>query len=122
MNKILAKSSVTSLLLPLLAATAIAAIAIENTDPADGDTLSRPPRTLRVWLTEEPDVSQSELRLKGPDGELELQGLHTMGYNDLMVRIVGRMPDGEYTVEWTAVGSDGETRSGQWKFTVKRGG
>ena len=45
-----------------------------------------------------------------------------MGENDLMIRIVGRVADGEYTARWKAVGADGSTSEGEWKFTMKRGG
>jgi hypothetical protein len=45
-----------------------------------------------------------------------------MGENDLMVRIVGRVADGEYTARFEAVGTDGSTSKGEWKFVVKRSG
>ena len=83
---------------------------------------TRPPQHLRVFFDVEPDPSKSSLKLAGPEGELEIEGLHTMGERDLMGRIVGRVGDGEYTASWTATGIDGSTSEGQWKFTVKRGG
>jgi len=58
--------------------------------------------------------------LARPEGELKLEGLHTMGEHDLMVRIVGRVADGEYTASWKATGVDGSASEGQWKFVVKR--
>ena len=60
--------------------------------------------------------------LTGPEGEWTLEGLHTRGENDLMVRVVGRVPDGEYLAKWKAQGDDGHVRQGEWKFTLKRGG
>jgi methionine-rich copper-binding protein CopC len=39
-----------------------------------------------------------------------------------MVRIVGRVADGDYTASWKATGTDGSTSQGEWNFTVKRGG
>lgn len=104
------------------AGVVLAHILLEKTEPADGETLTRPPRALRVWFNRPPDVEASQLTLVGPAGELELEGLHTMGENDLMVRIVGRVPDGEYTATWKAAGDDGHVREGEWKFTVERGG
>ena len=59
--------------------------------------MSRPPQHLRVFFDVLPDPAKSQLTLVGPEGELKLEGLHTMGENDLMVRIVGRVADGEYT-------------------------
>jgi methionine-rich copper-binding protein CopC len=111
-------------LVSLLAAATLALLAIdqERTEPEDGATLSRPPQNLRIWFSEAPIPSESTVELIGPSGPKELQGLHTMGYNDLMVRIVGRVEDGEYTAKWTTPDADGRTKSGEWHFTVKRGG
>ncbi len=106
----------------VLACAAVAGISAEKTEPEDGATLSRPPAALRVWFSEAPDVELSGLELEGPTGELEVEGLHTMGSNDLMGRIVGRVVDGEYTASWKTVDSNGEEQSGEWTFTVKRGG
>jgi methionine-rich copper-binding protein CopC len=105
-----------------LACAALAGISAEKTEPEDGATLSRPPSALRVWFSEAPDVELSGLELEGPTGELEVEGLHTMGRNDLMGRIVGKVVDGEYKASWKTVDSGGEELTGEWTFTVKRGG
>ena len=114
------KSLVLSLGILLLAAAGAWALDAQRMDPAQGATLSRPPQHLRVFFNVLPDPAKSELTLVGPEGELKLEGLHTMGENDLMVRIVGRVADGEYTAHWRAVGTDGSTSEGEWKFVVKR--
>lgn len=118
------KTTTLGLVLTALAmlATSVLALEAQRMDPPSGQTLSRPPQHLRVFFDVLPDPAKSELTLTGPDGVLELQGLHTMGENDLMVRIVGRVSDGEYTARWRAVGTDGSTSEGEWKFSVKRGG
>ena len=105
----------------MVAATAWA-LGAQRMDPAKDAVLTRPPQHLRVFFDVLPDPAKSELKLVGPEGELKLEGLHTMGENDLMVRIVGRVADGEYTASWKATGTDGSTSSGEWKFTVKRAG
>ena len=106
----------------ILACASLADISAEKTDPEAGAVLNRPPAGLRVFFTEEPDVEKSALKLEGPTGELEVEGLHTMGRNDLMGRIVGRVVDGEYRASWKTVDSSGEELLGEWTFTVKRGG
>jgi methionine-rich copper-binding protein CopC len=98
------------------------ALGAQKMDPAKDATLTRPPQHLRIFFDVEPDPAKSELRLVGPEGDLKLEGLHTMGEKDLMVRIVGRVADGEYTASWKATGVDGSTSEGQWKFAVKRQG
>lgn len=107
-------------LLLLAATTAAWALGAQRMDPAKDTTLTRPPQHLRVFFDVDPDPAKSQLTLVGPEGELKLEGLHTMGEHDLMVRIVGRVADGEYTASWKATGVDGSTSEGQWKFVVKR--
>ena len=104
----------------LVAVTGLWALEAQRMDPGKGATLSRPPQHLRVFFDVLPDPAKSELTLHGPEGALRVEGLHTMGENDLMARIVGRVADGEYTARWKAVGTDGSTSEGEWKFVVKR--
>ena len=110
------------LCLAALVGAAAFALGAQKMDPAKDATLTRPPQHLRVFFDVEPDPAKSELELTGPEGELQIEGLHTMGEKDLMGRIVGRVADGEYTASWKATGVDGSTSEGQWKFIVKRAG
>ena len=88
-------------------------------EPEIGSELTRAPRTLRLYFDELPDVSQSSLRLVGPNGEHQLRGLHTMSENDLMIEIIDPVTQGEYRVEWvTAVGVDPAVHSGTFNFSV----
>ena len=119
------RSTLTVLVIPFLAALlagAVWALGAHKMDPEKDATLTRPPQHLRVFFDVEPDPAKSELKLAGPEGELKIEGLHTMGEKDLMGRIVGRVADGVYTASWKATGVDGSTSEGQWKFTVKRAG
>lgn len=93
-----------------------------QTEPADEAELTRPARSLRVWFDRAPVVEQSSLALVGPGGELQVQGLHTMGEDDLMARVVGPMPDGSYEATYSATFADGTTQSGTWSFEIKRSG
>ena len=106
----------------LLATAAWADLKASKTSPEDGATLGGPVRTLRVWFNQEPDVPLSKLELEGPAGPMKVEGLHTMGDKDLMARVSGRMPDGSYTARWETAGDDGQVLTGEWTFTVDRGG
>ena len=87
-------------------------------EPEIGATLTRAPRTLRLYYSALPDVSQSSLRLVGPSGEHQLRGLHTMAADDLMIEIMDPVTAGTYTVEWTTVVEDDpQTYSGAFSFT-----
>ncbi len=109
-------------LLLLLATAAFAHLKVSNTSPEDGAKLSGPVRTLRVWFNQEPDLPLSKLELTGPNGPLNVEGLHTMGEKDLMARVSGRMPDGAYSAKWQTAGDDGHVLTGEWTFTIDRGG
>lgn len=92
---------------------------IKANPPLDA-TMNYSPRSLRVFLTELPDVDKSSLRLEGPEGEVPVIHLHTMGANDLMGEIDQYpLPGGTYTVYWTAQFADrDETYSGSYQFQV----
>ena len=104
----------------VLTGPAAAQITIAGSTPEDGASLAGPVRTVRVWFDEAPQVAKSALELAGPGNRATIEGLHTMGENDLMGRVTGPMPDGEWTMTWRAVGADGEERTGTVTFTVQR--
>ena len=88
-------------------------------EPEIGSELNRAPRTLRLYFDALPNVSQSSLRLVGPNGEHQLRGLHTMADNDLMIEIIDPVTIGGYRLEWvTVVENDPSTYSGVFNFTV----
>ena len=90
-----------------------------SAEPEIGSELNRAPRTLRLYFDSLPNVSQSRLRLVGPNGEQQLRGLHTMADNDLMIEIMEPVTIGEYRLEWvTVVENDPSTYSGVFNFTV----
>ncbi|MCG8415008.1 MAG: copper resistance protein CopC [Pseudomonadales bacterium] len=87
-------------------------------EPDVGSVLTRAPRTLRLYYTALPDVSQSSLRLIGPDGDLALRGLHTMAADDLMIEILDTVTPGSYTVVWeTVVEGSPAQHEGSYQFS-----
>ena len=101
-------------------AMASASVGPGSTLPAAGAQLTRPARALRIWFDQAPNVAKSSISLEGPNGSMTLQGLHSMGDNDLMIRVVGAMPDGGYTVTWTMVEQSGAKKTGSWSFSIQR--
>ena len=113
-------AGVVSVGLILFAACAPAQIALAGSTPEDGASLDGPVRTVRVWFNVAPDVAYSTLELSGPGNGAKIEGLHTMGEKDLMGRVTGLMPNGEWTMTWRTVGADGEARTGDIRFTIER--
>jgi len=92
-----------------------------KSEPAAGEVLQYPPRSVRLYFTALPDVERSELRLQGSNGEVELIHLHTMGADDLMAE-VGQypLPNGSYTLQWTATLTGGDkSYQGEYEFSVE---
>lgn len=108
------------LVFALLAGHASAQIKLEGSTPVDGAALDGPVRTVRVWFDTAPPVDESSLEMSGPGNRAKIEGLHTMGENDLMGRVTGPMPNGEWTMTWTTVGADGEEQTGTITFSVQR--
>ncbi len=89
-----------------------------SAEPEIDSTLTRAPRTLRLYYSALPDVSKSSLRLVGPEGDLALRGLHTMAADDLMIEILDQVTPGSYTVFWeTVVEGDPLEHAGNFQFT-----
>ncbi len=89
-----------------------------SAEPGIDSTQTRAPRTLRLYYSALPDVSQSSLRLVGPDGDLALRGLHTMAADDLMIEIMDTVTPGTYTVMWeTVVEGDPSQHAGSFEFS-----
>ena len=109
-----------ALLVGLALLPASGQIKISGSTPADGAELDGPVRTVRVWFDEAPVGAESTLELAGRGNRAKIEGLHTMGENDLMGRVTGPMPNGDWEMSWTAVGSDGKTQTGSVRFTVDR--
>ena len=92
-----------------------------NAEPEPGGMVTRTPQTLRLYFSQLPNVESSAVTLHSSSGrELNLRGMHTMGANDLMMEIYDQVPDGEYTVNWTAVlEGDPAHYNGSYSFTVR---
>jgi methionine-rich copper-binding protein CopC len=107
-------------LVVVMAGPASAQIALAGSTPADGAALDVPVRTVRVWFDRPPQLDESTLEISGPGNRATIEGLHVMDENDLMGRVSGPMPDGEWRLTWTAAGADGEPQTGTITFTVQR--
>ena len=93
---------------------------IIDSEPAADSIQTRMPRTLRLYYDALPDVERSSLSLIGPDGEVELRGLHTMAADDLMIEIMEPLANGDYAVHWTTtVGDNPAEYTGQVQFQVQ---
>ena len=93
---------------------------VTTTVPEMDATLDKSPTSLRLFFTEAPDAEKSAISLTGPEGDITLTLLHTMGMNDLMI-FINDLPlsNGQYKVSWqTVLGEKAQAYKGSYHFTV----
>lgn len=92
---------------------------VEKSEPAANAVVTAPQPHVQVFFSEAPDLKVSKVEIKGPSAKTKLAQVHVME-KSLMAMVEGDMPDGLYTVSWTAAGPDGHIQKGDFTFTVKR--
>lgn len=91
-----------------------------SSNPAGGSTVQTAPTQLVLNYSEEPDPQLSQVELLNSSGTTVSTGTPTLqGRTTLIVPITGDMPDGVYTVSWSAVSvDDGHTTTDSFSFGV----
>jgi methionine-rich copper-binding protein CopC len=101
-----------------LAALVQAHAKLEKSEPAANATVNKTPTSVQMWFNEAPDLKVTKVDLVGAGGKVELGPAHSMGKNNVMAPIVGKMADGKYTVNWQTAGDDGHVEKGTFAFTL----
>ena len=101
-------------------AWALHTILVKATPAIDG-TVKTAPTDLTLWFNERPDLSLSNIRLRGPDGAMvELSGVKAGADSTaLTVPVRGAMKPGKYTVLYRTAGDDGHVMRGSYSFTFQ---
>jgi methionine-rich copper-binding protein CopC len=114
--------ALTALLWLVVGATAHALLL--KSQPESGATLVQSPLRVIAWFSQELDTGLSTLHVANGDGQQVDNGDGGVDLNDpdhasLVVTLPLGLPDGLYTVQWTATSvEDGDTTSGQFSFVV----
>lgn len=92
--------------------------------PAPGSILGRAPTRVQLAFTENVELRGSSLRVGGPRATTIRTGplVRTRGAPGLAARLPPRLGPGVYAVRWVALGADGHTVSGSFRFAVARPG
>jgi hypothetical protein len=122
MERVMTKKTVSGglLLFAMMAAVALlqAHAHVEKTEPAANSTIAKPPTSVQMWFNEAPDLKVTKVELAGASGKVELGPAHSMGKNNVMAAVIGKMADGKYTVNWQTAGDDGHVEKGTFTFTL----
>lgn len=115
-------------LLPVLIASSVVASAawafhatLVKAVPAIDGTVTTAPTTLTLWFNERPDVSLSNIRLRGPDSALVVTTAARAAEDSmaLVTEVRGALAPGLYTVQYRTAGPDGHVMRGSYKFTLR---
>jgi len=94
---------------------------LERSDPAKDATLTTSPEQISLWFNQSPQIGGTSVRLVPPVGEPLPTGEAKLAGDDdklVVAAVTGSMPDGDYTVVWRAMASDGHVVRGEFGFKV----
>lgn len=98
---------------------------LEKSDPADGATLSSPPKVIRLWFSLPPELAVTTIKLadaKGNPVTLAAPQRGAGAKDPVEGAVQGTLADGVYSVAWKTSSKDGHPIKGSFSFTVKGGG
>lgn len=87
--------------------------------PAENAALSESPTEIRLWFSQETELSISRIVVTAADGtEIELGKVEAAEENALVVAMVDVLSAGTYEVAWRTSSGDGHPIRGTFGFTV----
>ena len=94
---------------------------LKRSEPAAGSKLTGPPRLIRFWFSERPELSMTLISLRDANGTEFALGPPEHDRSDplfVSVRVSQPLPAGRYTVAWQTAASDGHPSHGTFSFVV----
>jgi len=87
--------------------------------PAADAELSGSPAEIRLWFSQETELSISRIKVTAADGtELELGKVEAAADNALVATVVNELGPGTYEVAWRTSSGDGHPINGTFSFAV----
>ena len=119
MNKPLAILLAVAIL--LTPASALAHAHLKRSEPAAGAHLAASPSAIRLWFSEQPELSMTFASLRDSAGrEIPLSPAAggEPGQMQIAFRILGTLSSGRYPLSWRTAASDGHPSHGSFGFAV----
>lgn len=110
-------------LLCMAAAPAMAHAKLVKADPGPDGNAMPMPAALRLTFSEAPELAFTRVEVTGPDQKELATGKLMAAPDDpdtVIVPLPKDLPDGSYTVDWTAVADDGHKTSGHYGFKAMK--
>lgn len=97
---------------------------LKRSDPAAGATLIAAPQLIRLWFSEQPELSMTFASLRDSAGTTFPLGAavrEASGQMGIALKVLGILAPGRYTLSWRTAASDGHPSSGKFTFAVLKG-
>ena len=94
---------------------------LKRSDPAAGATLTAAPQLIRLWFSEQPDLSMTFASLRDSAGTTFPLGAavrEASGQMGIAFQVLVILSPGRYTLSWRTAASDGHPSSGKFTFAV----
>ena len=108
----------------LVPARAWAHAHLNRSDPAAGATLTAAPQLIRLWFSEQPELSMTFASLRDSAGAtfpLSAAVREASGQMGIAFQVLSTLSPGRYTLSWRTAASDGHPSSGKFTFSVLNG-
>jgi methionine-rich copper-binding protein CopC len=105
--------------LPMLAGPALAHASLVKANPTPSGMAMQMPTALTLTFSEAPELAFTRVAVRGPGGALQTGQLSADSNPDtIIVPLPANLPEGKYTVDWTAVADDGHKTTGSYSFVA----
>ncbi len=94
---------------------------LKRSEPAAGSRVAGSPQLIRLWFSEQPELSMTFISLKDASGKEWVLDSPQKDPTDplaVSVRVSQPLPAGRYTVAWRTAASDGHPSHGTFSFVV----
>ena len=94
---------------------------LKRSEPAAGAQLAAPPRVIRLWFSEQPELSMTFASLIDSAGKafaLSSADREDSGQMAIAFSVLAALPAGHYTLTWRTAASDGHPSQGKFSFVV----
>ena len=112
---------IAALTLFLWPASAWAHAHLKRSEPASGSKVASSPQLIRLWFSEQAELSMTSISLKDANGKEWMLAAPQKDPTDplsVSVRVSQSLPAGRYTVAWRTAASDGHPSHGTFGFVV----
>lgn len=97
---------------------------LKRSEPAAGSQLAAPPLVIRLWFSEQPELSMTFASLKDSAGgafALSAAEREKTGQMGIAFNVLEALQPGRYTLTWRTAASDGHPSQGKFTFVVVNG-